>query len=247
MLERVEVLRGPASVLYGQASPGGIVSMVSKRPTEQPFRAVTLTTGNRNRAEAAFDLGGPITADGRWAYRLNGLGRRVDTQVDFSREQRLVLAPALAWRPDDDTRLTLLGFYQNDPHNNFAAGSRPREPVPQPGRPDPAPLLPGRARLRCVRPPAGDDRLRLRAPLRRDLDRPPEPALRHIDTRFEGVAINYFAPFGATARLLERSASWSREAVDGVSLDNQAQADFATGPIGHTILLGLGYQGSGRT
>ncbi|WP_245450730.1 TonB-dependent siderophore receptor [Methylobacterium brachiatum] len=245
VLERVEVLRGPASVLYGQASPGGIVSMVSKRPTEQPFRAVTLTTGNRNRAEAAFDLGGPITADGRWAYRLNGLGRRVDTQVDFSREQRLVLAPALAWRPDDDTHLTLLGFYQNDPHNNFAGW------LPAEGSLFPSPA--GRIRRRFFPGEPGFDAYdRQQAMIgyafehRFDETWTVRQNLRyaHIDTRFEGVAINYFAPFGAIARLLERSASWSREAVDGVSLDNQTQADFATGPVGHTILLGLGYQGS---
>ena len=245
VLERVEVLRGPASVLYGQASPGGIVSMVSKRPTEQPFRAITLTTGNRNRAEAAFDLGGPITADGRWAYRLNGLGRRVDTQVDLSREQRLVLAPALAWRPDDDTHLTLLGFYQNDPHNNFA-GWLPAEGTlfPSPAGRIRRSFFPGEPgfdaydRQQAMIGYAFEHRFDETWTIRQNL------RYARIDTRFEGVAINYFAPFGATARLLERSASWSREAVDGVSLDNQAQADFATGPVGHTILLGLGYQGS---
>ncbi|SFL70711.1 TonB-dependent siderophore receptor [Methylobacterium pseudosasicola] len=245
VLERVEVLRGPASVLYGQASPGGLIAMVSKRPTEQPFRAVTLTTGNRNRAEAAFDLGGPITEDGRWAYRLNGLGRWVDTQADFSREQRLVLAPALAWRPDEDTHLTLLGFYQNDPDNNFS-GWLPAEGtlVPNPAGRIRRRFFPGEPgfdaydRQQYMAGYAFEHRFDATWAVRQNL------RYAHIDTRFEGVAINYFAPFGATSSLLERSASWSREAVDGVSLENQVQADFATGPIGHTLLLGLGYQGS---
>ncbi|TXN43727.1 TonB-dependent siderophore receptor [Methylobacterium sp. WL7] len=244
-LERVEVLRGPASVLYGQASPGGIVAMVSKRPTEQPFGAVTLTSGNRNRAEAAFDIGGPIGDDGSLAYRLNGLGRRVDTQVDFSREQRVVLAPTLAWRPDEDTSLTLLGFYQNDPHNNFS-GWLPAEGTlfPNPAGRIRRSFFPGEPgfdaydRQQAMIGYAVEHRFDATWTVRQNL------RYAHIDTRFEGAAVNFFAPFGATSRLLERSASWSREAVDGLSLDNQAQADFATGPIAHTLLFGLGYQGS---
>ncbi|MBB6505209.1 outer membrane receptor protein involved in Fe transport [Sphingomonas endophytica] len=117
-LDRVEVLRGPASVLYGQASPGGVVNMAGKRPTEQPYYEILFTTGNRNRAEAAADLGGPLGAG--WGYRLTALGRRVDEQADHSKQQRLLLAPTLVWTPGTATRLTLTGFYQNDPHNNFA-------------------------------------------------------------------------------------------------------------------------------
>ncbi|USI75225.1 TonB-dependent siderophore receptor [Sphingomonas morindae] len=244
-LERIEVLRGPASILYGQASPGGIVNMVSKRPDDGASREITLTTGNRNRAELAFDLGGRLTQDGTWAYRLNGLARRADTQADFSKEQRIVLAPTLSWAPDARTSLTLFGFYQSDPANNFAGWL----PAQGTALPNPAGRIPrsfflgqpnfdGYDRQQYMLGYAFEHRFgevwRLRQNLR----------YAHVDAHFEGVAGDYFAPFGATNSILARSASWSREHVDGMSLDNQAQASFGSGPLQHTLLIGLAYQGS---
>ncbi|OLP60598.1 TonB-dependent receptor [Xaviernesmea oryzae] len=244
-LERVEVLRGPASVLYGQASPGGIVNMVSKRPTDEPFHEVTLTTGNRDRAEAAFDLGGPITKDGEWSYRFSGLGRRVDEQADFSKQQRVLLAPTLAWAPDADTSLTVFGFYQNDPHNNFA-GWLPANGTlfPNPAGRIPRSFFPGEPdfdsydRQQTMIGYAFEHRFDETWTLRQNL------RYADVDTSFEGVAGNFVFPFGATSSQLNRAASWSDESLDGLSIDNQAEARFDTGALRHTVLLGLSYQGS---
>ncbi len=120
VLERVEVLRGPASILYGQATPGGIVNMVSKTPGKEAYRDIGIETGNRNRIQTRFDFSGPITDDGDWSYRFNGLAGRADQQIDFYKQQRIVLAPSLSWIADEDTHLILSGFYQNDPDSNFA-------------------------------------------------------------------------------------------------------------------------------
>lgn len=241
-LDRIEVLRGPASVLFGQASPGGVVDMVGKRPTGQPYHEILLTTGNRNRAEAAFDSGGPLGTN--WGYRLTGLGRRVDEQADHSRQQRLLLAPTLVWTPDAATRLTLTGFYQNDPDNNFAGW------LPAAGT-----LLPGPAgairRSFFAGEPGFDRYDRQQYMLGYALEHRFSDAwtLRqsaryaHIDTRFEGVAVNFIFPF-ATATRLNRAASWSDEAVDALAFDQQIETRFATGPLRHTLLIGIAYQGS---
>ena len=244
-LERVEVLRGPASVLYGQASPGGIVNMVSKRPTDTPFHEVTLTSGNRGRAEAAFDLGGPVTKDGDWSYRLGGLGRRVDEQADYSKQQRILLAPTIAWIPDAGTSLTVFGFYQNDPDNNFA-GWLPATGtlLPNPAGRIPRRFFPGEPgfdrydRQQYMLGYAFEHRFDETWTLRQNL------RYAHVDTGFQGVAGNFAFPFNATSSQLNRAASWSDEALDGLSVDNQAQAKFDTGPLRHTVLLGLAYQGS---
>lgn len=112
--QRIEVPRGPASVLYGQAAPGGLVNYVSKRPTNEPLRELTLELGTYAHAEARADFGGPIDTDGEFSYRLTGLARDSQTQVDFIQDDRLYLAPTFKWQPSASTSLTLLTHYQRD-------------------------------------------------------------------------------------------------------------------------------------
>jgi len=111
-LERVEVLRGPSSILYGGAAPGGVVNLVSKRPTTEPLREIEVQLGSFNRKQVAFDLGGAVSDDGDLAFRLTGLMRSSDTQVDYVPDDRRFLAPALTWRSGAGTTVTLLGEFQ---------------------------------------------------------------------------------------------------------------------------------------
>lgn len=113
-LERITVLRGPASALYGATPPGGLLDMVSKRPTDYPLREVRLQAGNDDMATAALDVGGPIGAEGVLAWRLVGLVGQDGTQVDFDDVKRTFIAPSLTWRPTDATSITFLAQYQKD-------------------------------------------------------------------------------------------------------------------------------------
>jgi outer membrane receptor protein involved in Fe transport len=82
-LERLEVLKGPSSALYGQTEPGGLINMISKRPTDT-FHLEALTTfGSFDRRQAAFVVGGPLDPKGEFLYRVVGLGRLSDSQTDF--------------------------------------------------------------------------------------------------------------------------------------------------------------------
>lgn len=112
-LERVDVLKGPASVNYGAMPPGGMLNYTSKRPTADAFGEVELQGGSHDMRQAALDLGGPLDADGVWRYRLTGLARNSDDVVDFVHDDRYYIAPALTWQPDADTSLTLLGRWQH--------------------------------------------------------------------------------------------------------------------------------------
>lgn len=112
LLERVEVLKGPASVLYGQSLPGGLLNMISKRPGTGADNELRLQYGSHNHRELAFDLGGDVNEQGSVAYRVVGLGREADSQVDHVGEERTLLAPSLMWQVSDSTRLTLLAHYQ---------------------------------------------------------------------------------------------------------------------------------------
>jgi iron complex outermembrane recepter protein len=118
-LERVEVLHGPASVLYSQASPGGLVDLVSKRPTEDPYHEAFLSTGSYGRIQGGVDLSGPIDQHKEWLYRFVASGLDVGSQVADTRYERVSIAPSLTWRPDTDTTITFLGTYQNDPKAGF--------------------------------------------------------------------------------------------------------------------------------
>lgn len=108
--ERIEVVRGATSVLYGQLSPGGMVNGVSKRPTETPLHELNLEVGQNDRRQLSGDFGGALTDT--LSYRLTMLKRDSDTAVDHVNDDKTYIAPAITWRPDEDTSLTLLSFFQ---------------------------------------------------------------------------------------------------------------------------------------
>ncbi len=113
-LESIEVLKGPSSVLYGQAPPGGLVNLVTKRPPSETHREVGAEFGAYNRRQFQADLGGPIDANQVWRYRLEGLVRNSDTQINYTPDDRRMIAPSLTWHPSDKTNITALGDWQHD-------------------------------------------------------------------------------------------------------------------------------------
>jgi iron complex outermembrane receptor protein len=113
-LEELDVLKGPASVLYGQGEPGGIINMVSKRPLSTPLHQLELDGGSYTRRQVKMDMSGPLDTHARLLYRVTSLIRNSDTQVDFVPDYRRYVAPAFTWLPDSKTSLTLLGEYQHD-------------------------------------------------------------------------------------------------------------------------------------
>jgi len=90
-LDSIEVLKGPASVYYGQGRPGGVVNVVTKKPEAAHVNSVGLSYGRYNRVEATADLGGAIDSDNKVLYRLNILGRDSDARTIDSRDDRIAL------------------------------------------------------------------------------------------------------------------------------------------------------------
>ncbi|ENB9666637.1 MULTISPECIES: TonB-dependent siderophore receptor [Pseudomonas] len=113
-LERIEVLKGPSSVLYGQNQPGGLINMVSKRPTREQRSQVKLGAGSYNRVNGAFDTSGPLDEQKVFTYRLVGVADKGNELVAHAHSERLLLAPSLTWAPNEDTSLTLLAQVQRD-------------------------------------------------------------------------------------------------------------------------------------
>jgi iron complex outermembrane receptor protein len=113
-LERAEVLRGPGSMLYGRSAVGGLVNAISKLPSEIPYTEIGVEYGSFDFKQVKLDSTGVLTSDGKWLYRIVGLARDADTQVDFVDNDRLMLAPSLTYRPTKDTSITVLGNFRND-------------------------------------------------------------------------------------------------------------------------------------
>lgn len=109
--ERVELLKGPASILYGQAAPGGIINLVSKRPTAEPLRELEAQLGSWDKRQLAGDFSGSLNEGGTVRYRLNGLVRDSESMVRHVDNDRLSLAGNLEWRITDATKVTVLGSY----------------------------------------------------------------------------------------------------------------------------------------
>ena len=89
-IERIEVLKGPASVLYGQGSPGGVVNIVTKQPLSEPFYAVEAGIGNFDFYRGAFDVSSPLTENKDVLYRLNFAAESAGSFVDFYNRDRFL-------------------------------------------------------------------------------------------------------------------------------------------------------------
>jgi iron complex outermembrane receptor protein len=242
-LERVEVLRGPSSVLYGQASPSGVVNMVSKRPTDTPFHEVGVEYGTFDKKRTTFDFSGPIDDEGKYAYRVSGLYDDADGQIEHTESRRQSISTAFTWRPDEDTSLTLLGHFQQDPKGASygsipAFGSVLHSPT---GRHIDFDFYDGDKSIEK------SDRdyyslgylfehrlndvwtLRQNARYLRS-----EGTYASIYNGSDGVKPDF--------RTIPRYTIASDVDLEAYTLDNQAQAKFDTGPLQHTVLIGADYQ-----
>lgn len=112
-VDRIEVLKGPAAVLYGQGELGGLVNLVTKQPLTEPFYSVQGTVGNFNLYGGAIDLTGPLNESRTLLYRFNASAQRSDTFIDFSEIERYQIASVLTWRIGENTTLTFEGDYQD--------------------------------------------------------------------------------------------------------------------------------------
>jgi iron complex outermembrane receptor protein len=122
--DSVEILKGPAGVLYGATPPGGIVNVTTRRPQDDFHGSVQGLLGSFQNRQIAGDVTGPII-DGKLDFRLTGLYRKSDTQIDHADVERSLIAPSLTWNIDDNTHLTLLSFYQKDSNHGGDGGFLP--------------------------------------------------------------------------------------------------------------------------
>ncbi|MBZ7720068.1 TonB-dependent siderophore receptor [Klebsiella oxytoca] len=242
LLERVELVRGPASVLFGQVNPGGLIAMTSKRPVSQPIHELQFRTGNHHLAEGAFDFGGPLSDDGRLLYRLNGIARTQNSQVEDYKETRMAIAPALTWYPDDATRMTLLTSYQKDPdagYRNFLPRYGTVESVD-------GSYIP---RDFNVSDPSYNQSWREQTMIGYEFEHQPDDTFTlRQNARYATIKQKYrylvYSSSPANSSLLSRRAQHETRQTDEFGIDNQLEAKFASGQVAHTVIGGLDYKTS---
>ncbi|MCL6751724.1 TonB-dependent siderophore receptor [Nostoc sp. CCCryo 231-06] len=132
-IDRIEVLKGPASVLFGQAEPGGIVNIITKQPLSTPFYSAEFNVGNYSFYRPSFDISGPLTDDGSVLYRLNMAYQNAGSFRDYNFTDRLFVAPVITWNISDRTSLTFDLEYLNNSYRFDrglpSIGNRPA-PIP---------------------------------------------------------------------------------------------------------------------
>ncbi|AFZ30442.1 TonB-dependent siderophore receptor [Gloeocapsa sp. PCC 7428] len=122
LIERVEVLKGPASVLYGNLEPGGVVSVVTRQPQADPAYTIGTVVGSFGLVRPSIDLTGPLDSDQRLLYRFTALYEAEDGFRDYEQDvNRFVLAPSLTWNLSDRTALTF-NFTYADAERPFDRG-----------------------------------------------------------------------------------------------------------------------------
>lgn len=248
--ERIEVLRGPSSVLYGQNGPGGVVNVVSKRPLDEPLREVRAQIGTDSHRQLAFDFAGPVDAAKTLTYRLTGVVQDAELPSGGMDNDKYYIAPAFAWRPNADTMLTALTQFSRTEAGVYTRG------VPAVGSLVPtaagtvAPTSvftgePGFNRLKQDQWALGylfEHRLTDALTVRQNA------RYHEIDVDYQQIsgssfiAVNANPADPANYRKIRRRANGSDEKSQSFVIDNQAQADLRFGDWRHTLLFGLDHQ-----
>jgi iron complex outermembrane receptor protein len=227
-LDRVEVLKGPVSVMYGAASAAGIVNKVSKLPQEDAHHEVELQYGTIGRKQAAFDFGGPVGESDEMFYRVVGLVREGETNYDIA-DDRYLLQPSFTWKPDNSTKLTIYGLAQNTETDSSAWTFKNDGDLHRVSDPDYDYQKIRQFQLGYQFEHDFGNGLTFRQNARvSDLDL----KARYVDrtTMFSDPT----APWGTAA---------VTDDVRAYQIDNQLQAKFDTGIVSHTFLAGLDYTG----
>jgi iron complex outermembrane receptor protein len=235
-LDRIDVIKGPSSALYGQSVPGGLVNLTSKRPQFTSEGHIQAFGGTQGTKGAAFDYTDAI--NDQWAYRVVGITRNTDTQVDNTREERYAISPSLLWQPDSDTSLLLRAYLQKDPSGGYH-GSLPLDGTRYEHN--------GRKLSNHTNEGDPSDGYQRREQIYsyefnhqfNDIwSVYSSGSYTHSDVNLDQV---YQVGWVDDSDMLARGYSGSTGSLDGWSTDNRIKADFNTGEVSHTVVLGGEY------
>jgi iron complex outermembrane receptor protein len=245
-LERIAVLRGPASSVYGQTPPGGMLDMVSRRPQAESAHQIEAQVGSNNHRQINFDSTGKIDDQGQFLYRVSGVVRDSGAPTDHVPDKRYNLAPSLTWNMDEDTSLTFITQFTRDdtgisgqflPLQGTKLGSPAGDISHHKNLGDPDWEFYDRTYYALGY--AFEHRLNDVWQFRQNL------RYTKSDLSFQGINVatmnnDTIQPDGT----VPRETGIVNEDISQFAVDNNFQADFQTGALSHTLLIGLDHQRS---
>ena len=243
-LDRLALLRGPASSVYGQTPPGGLLDMVSRRPSAESSHAIQVQYGSDNYRQINFASTGKIDDEGQFLYGVSGVVRDAGTQVDHIDNKRYNIAPSLVWNIDTDTKLTLLSQFTRDDTGTTSQflpiqGTKIKSPLGEVshhknlGDPDYEFYDRTYYALGYAFEHRFNDTWQFRQNLR----------YTKSELAFQQLTVGslIYGPADAAGNI-SRSSTNVDENIGQFAVDNHFQADFNTADITHTLLLGLDHQ-----
>ena len=242
-LERVALLRGPASSVYGQTPAGGLLDMVSRRPEDIASHEVQLQIGSYQRKQISFDSTGPIDDEGQFLYRVSGVVRDSNTTIDHTDDKRYNIAPSLTWNIDPDTQLTFLSQFNRDdtgttsqflPIQGTLVSTPAGKVKPHKNLGDPSWEFYDKTYYALGY--AFEHRLNDVWQVRQNL------RYTKSDLSFQSITAGGYYGSVADDGTVQRGANIVNEDISQFAVDNNLQADFNTGALKHTLLIGLDHQ-----
>ncbi|MBB4185427.1 TonB-dependent siderophore receptor [Sinorhizobium terangae] len=246
-LEGVSILRGPSSALYGATGAGGLYNLITKRATEEAVREVQIQVGTHDRYQGQFDFSGPVNETDPVYYRLTGLLRDSNTEQISVPDDRAYIAPAFTWKPDEDTKLTILGEYTRTKtggtaanYNDFYYGGFGSVTDIFLGDPAFNDSIQNQGRIGYEFEHSVNEALTFRQNLRL--------STLHIDAQYVygygPFIVDPLDPDNPYDDVLDptrigRMAGVFDERLTSMVVDNQLESNFATGIFDHTLLAGI--------
>ncbi|MBH1992663.1 MAG: TonB-dependent receptor plug domain-containing protein, partial [Sphingomonadaceae bacterium] len=248
-VDHIDVVKGPASVLYGNSTPGGLVNLTSKMPEATAFGRLEGQAGNYDTFRMTGDVNQPLDSEGRLKARIVGGWQKGDNLAQGTFSERWHFSPMLTFSPDAATSLTLIATYQHTPHGGGYSGT----PAAGTVLPNPNGTLPRNMNTGDPGYERYDHKAKsIAAFFRHDFNDYLSVA---SNARFQNNKLSYrqiytggFATTGTGANrnsdysIITRGGGGADEDFDTLTLDNHLNAKFATGFIQHNLLVGVDYQ-----
>ncbi|GLK68898.1 TonB-dependent siderophore receptor [Hansschlegelia plantiphila] len=242
-VESISILKGGASAIYGASSSVGIIDVISKRPTDYKFGEVEVQGGSFDRKQLSFDLGGPVNEQGTVTYRLTGLARDADTDMPGVPDNRVFIAPAVTFKPSDDTKITVLGEYMDSKtggsmfqKNSSVDLTDKYGNVIKDANGDPVTGSGGAEKGIEYDPDYnGFTQKQWRAGYEFEHDFSDAVSL-HQNFRWSGISTN--ERFGDADKTYRGQV---KETFSSVAADTYLKTKLQTGPVGHTVLTGVDF------
>ncbi|MES2498517.1 MAG: TonB-dependent siderophore receptor [Pseudomonadota bacterium] len=248
-IDHIDVIKGPASVLYGNSPPGGLVNLSSKMPEATPSGRFEFQAGNYATLRAVGDVNLPLDSEGKLLARVVGGWQKGDGLTEGTFSERYHVSPMLTFAPDDATSITLIAAYQRSPSGGGYSG------VPAVGSvlANPNGQLPRDINTGDPGYERYDHKAKsIEALFRHEFN---EHLAIRSNFRFQNNKLSYrqlyVAGFATTGTGVNRNSDFSTiirggggadEDFDTLTLDTSLNAKFDTGPLSHNILVGLDYQ-----